>query len=71
MEKIYGRKIIRDKHEYKHAGSDRNHYLKKFFLIVTIAFLVGALIGSTVTGLIMKNNYESQIEEIQEEPERK
>lgn len=49
-EKNYGRKIIRSKKYRKHTKKD---YTREFFIIMLIATLIGAAIGSTVTGIIV------------------
>ncbi len=48
-EKSYGRKIIRNGHM---ITKKNNVYVKRFFIIMGICFLIGAFIGSGITKLI-------------------
>lgn len=51
-DKTYGRKIIRKK----------NIYIRRFILLMVICVLVGGLVGSLITGLIVHNKNKDDVE---------
>ena len=53
VEKIYGRKIVRDGQGVRHT---KKNYARRFFMIMGCSFLLGAMFGSIVTGIIVHKN---------------
>ena len=53
VERIYGRKIVRDGQGVRHT---KKNYARRFFMIMGCSFLLGAMFGSIVTGIIVHKN---------------
>lgn len=62
-ERNYGRKVIRDGSGIR-VNRKSNKYVKKFFLTMGICFLLGAILGSIITGIIVHNHDSKQINRI-------
>ena len=53
VERIYGRKIVRDGQGVRHT---KKNYARRFFMIMGCSFFLGAMFGSIVTGIIVHKN---------------
>jgi hypothetical protein len=62
-ERNYGRKVIRDGSGIR-VNRKSNKYVKKFFLTMGICFLLGAILGSIITGIIVHNHDSKQMNRI-------
>ncbi len=68
-ERNYGRKVIRDGQGIRYTKKKPDVYVKRFFAILIAAFLLGGLLGSIITGLVVHHQDMKKIQVSEAEAE--